>query len=378
MKISAMFLPQFHEDPWNSKWWGEGFTEWDNVRAAKPLFPEHRQPRVPANGYFDLTDEAELVLQSQMAKRYGIDAFTFYDYWYDGTKLLGAPLQKILTLPEFDIEFSLCWANHSWTRSWTNRTGALDVLIEQTYPSDKQARIRHFDYLAKVFSDNRYVRINGKPLIQIYDVRAVPVSYIDDFRRHVEQLIGVEPHIDALITAWQPSWDFLNNYNSATLFQPSVALFSPVEMFSTTAAKATLETRLRSAPLPVKKLLYYVQDMLPNQIKKFPYDENWEKLLLQYRLSGQASPIPLNPMAFVDFDNTPRYRDRARIVEGYSAEIFKNGMKRLLKEAKKQDTIGYCFINAWNEWGEGAYLQPDESENFSRLEAIYDAKKISA
>ena len=369
-----MFLPQFHADPFNSEWWGEGFTEWTNVKSATPMFPGHNQPRVPADGYFDLSDPAELVRQARLARSHGIDAFTLYDYWYDGSRPLGRPLETILQTREFDIEFSLCWANHSWTRSWTNRTGALDVLISQTYASSKTARAAHFDFLCRVFADPRYIRICGRPLLQIYDTASVPTGYLLALKAHVAEKIGIEPHIDAFITSWRSTWDHLKHFDSATLFQPSAALFSPLAMFSTKGVNTPLETRLRSAPLALKRLIYLVQDALPNSIKRHSYAECWDRLIAQFRESAPQSPLPLNPMAFVDFDNTPRYRDRARIMDGYDAGIFEERMGTLMKVAQREQNIGYVFVNAWNEWGEGAYLQPDVAEGSARLEAVKNVK----
>jgi hypothetical protein len=369
-----MFLPQFHNDPFNSAWWGEGFTEWTNVKSAAPMFLGHNQPRVPADGYFDLSDPAELVRQAKLARSHGIDAFTLYDYWYESARPLGGPVETILRTPDFDIDFSLCWANHSWTRSWTNRTGALDVLISQTYASSKSARAAHFDFLCRVFDDPRYVRISGRPLLQVYDSISLPSDYLLALKAHVLAKLGVEPHVDAFITSWRPTWHHLAHFDSATLFQPSAALFAPISMFSTKNMNTPLETRLRSAPLVLKRLIYLVQDALPDSIKRHSYAECWDRLISQFQESSLSSPVPLNPMAFVDFDNTPRYRGRARIMDGYDVGIFENGMKALLKSAENRSTIGYMFVNAWNEWGEGAYLQPDKNEGFSRLEAIENVK----
>lgn len=373
MKISAMFLPQFHEDPYNSRWWGEGFTEWNNVRAARPAFDGHRQPRVPADGYFDLSDPAEISRQAVQAKSHGIDAFTFYDYWYDGTRLLSRPLDLFLQQPDIDIEFSLCWANHAWTRSWTNRTGALDVLISQTYAETQANREKHYDHLCKAFADPRYVRINGRPLFQVYDPHSLPSGYLQGLREFAFRKIGTDVHLDVFVTSWRADWSFLAAFDSATLFQPSAALFSPASMFGTETRKADFETRLRGAPLAVKKLIYLIQDMLPNQIRRHDYTESWDKLLTQFEQSSKECGIPLNAMAFVDFDNTARYRGRARIMTDFSISMFEAGLTALMKMARANRSE-MLFINAWNEWGECAYLQPDSTDGLARLEVIRHAK----
>ncbi len=374
MKISAMFLPQFHADPFNDEWWGKGFTEWDNVKAARPLFDNHYQPRVPADGYFDLSDPTELVRQATLAKSWGIDAFSLYNYWYEGRQPLGRTLRVILDTREFDIPFSLCWANHDWTRSWTNRSGALDVLIRQTYPTDEASRAEHFDFLCNVFSDPRYIRIEGRPVLQIYDTASIPGDYVDAMRRSIAANIGTEPHLDAMITSWRSSWDHLGKFDSATLFQPSAALFSPEEIFSAPTSKLGFETRVRSAPIWLKRALYLIQDAMPNHIKTFDYSATWERLIAQFIASSANAPLPLNPMAFVDFDNTARYNARARIMRDFDVRVFEAGLRRLLGRSSSAKNIGYLFINAWNEWGEGAYLQPDTIGGFERLEAVQNAK----
>lgn len=373
MKISAMFLPQFHEDSHNSRWWGQGFTEWNNVRAAKPAFDGHRQPRVPADGYFDLDDADELARQADLATAHGIDAFTFYDYWYEGTRLLSRPLDLFLQSPGIEIEFSLCWANHAWTRSWTNRTGALDVLIAQTYAHDLKGQEDHFAHLCRAFADPRYVRVQGRPIFQVYDPHSLPSGYLDGLRKYASRELGCDLHLDVFITSWKSDWSFVGQFDSATLFQPSAALFSPASMFGTETRKVDLETRLRGAPLAIKKLIYLVQDLLPDQIRLHDYEDTWNRLLDQYELSSRECSIPLNAMAFVDFDNSARYRGRARIMTDFSVEKFSTGLRRLMK-AGLENQAELIFINAWNEWGECAYLQPDLADGYARLEAVRHAK----
>lgn len=373
MKISAMFLPQFHEDPHNSKWWGKGFTEWNNVRAAVPAFQGHNQPRIPLDGYFNLSDPQELCRQAVQATSHGIDAFTFYDYWYEGTRLLMRPLDQFLANPDIEIEFSLCWANHAWTRSWTNRTGALDVLIRQSYAPEGAARLEHYEHLCNAFADPRYLRINGRPIFQVYDPHSIPAGYLEGLKRYASQKIGTSIHLSAFVTAWRADWSYLSEFDSATLFQPSAALFSPATMFGTTARKVDFETRLRNAPLGLKKLIYIMQDLLPDRIRLHDYADTWRDLLEQYEVSAQDCPVPLNAMAFVDFDNSARYRGRARIMSDFTVEKFRAGLTNLVDMAAKREA-DVLFINAWNEWGEAAYLQPDAADGLARLEVVRDAK----
>lgn len=375
MKFIAMYLPQFHDCPLNSKWWGHGFTEWNNVRAAKPLFTGHQQPRMPLGGYYSLDDPEVIQAQADQAKAHGIDGFAIYHYWYQGIRPLAKPLDLILAHSDLNLSFSLCWANHSWTRSWKNRRGSLDVLIEQTYETNDRARAQHEDFLCRVFADLRYIRVKGKPLLQLYIPESIPElpRFIERLRFAAQRQLGTEIHVSAMLTAWQPNWSYLNNFDSVTLFQPSLALFSPVELFAEDAVGLNgtgLAARLRSGPAWLKRFIYLIQDRLPESHQLFSYDDTWDRLIRQYEHCAQSYKGQVYPMAFVDFDNTPRYRARARIFEGYSDASFKRYLSRLTELTHLNQKDGIVFLNAWNEWGEGMYLEPDTSSGLARLAAV--------
>ncbi len=373
MKIAAMFLPQFHADPFNSEWWGDGFTEWTNVRKAQRIVDGQLQPREPLDGYFDLSDPAEIDRQAKLARDYGISVFSFYDYWYEGRRPLGKPLSLFLDHPEIDIELGLCWANHSWTRSWTNRTGALDILISQTYAEDRARRESHFAHLARAFLDHRYIRYHDKPVLQIYDSAAVPPDYLTAMRQFFWSKYSVEIHLDAYVTAWLPSWNHLESFDSATLFQPSAALFSPSNIFAPRKKELSLSTLLRGAPLIIRKAIYLLLDNLPDKITIFQYPDVIASVKVQFEQSVSSCPKFLNPMAFVDFDNTARYGKRAKIMLGYDSDKFHAHLQEMIALAELSNNMGYLFINSWNEWGEGAHLQPDKAMKFGRLLAVRKA-----
>ena len=374
MKYIAMFLPQFHQCEYNSRWWGEGFTEWDNVRKATPLFVGHRQPRTPGDGFFDLGTASEIARQADQARSYGISAFSIYHYWYEGRRPLSKPLDIILQNPNLEIEFSLCWANHSWTRSWSNRSGSLDVLIEQTYENDEFSREKHFQFLSNVFADSRYTNIQGKPLFQIYMPEAIPgcAEFLLQLRTYVRMRTGLEIFISAMIKSWRRDWEYLTNFDAVTLFQPSLALFSPSDIFGSNGlpGKNFIESRIRDSPLWLRKVLYSLQDVLPSHHSLYDYESTWENLLNQYGMAISTSPRPTFPMGFIDFDNTPRYNRRAKLFEGFSTAIFERKMRKLNQLATNNSPSEIVFINAWNEWGEGMYLQPENTNDYSRLIAV--------
>ena len=144
--VYTFFLPQFHECDFNNEWWGKGFTEWNNVRNSKKLFNNHDQPKIPLNGYFDLNNVNELTDQANLAKSHGINGFIFYHYWSKGQRPLGKVLDTFLANKVINIDFALSWANHSWTKTWTNNRGSLNTLFKQEYEIDNT---NHFDFIAK-------------------------------------------------------------------------------------------------------------------------------------------------------------------------------------------------------------------------------------
>ena len=181
-KVLAFFLPQFHLIPENDEWWGEGFTEWTNVRKARPLFKGHHQPRVPKdNRYYDLLDEKTRDWQADLARDHGVSGFCYYHYWFNGKRLLEKPVEQILTLGKPDLPFCLAWANEPWTRAWDG--GDRFVLMPQT-DGDQADWEAHFQYLLPAFKDPRYIRVDGKPMFLIY--RTKSIERLADWTHHLE------------------------------------------------------------------------------------------------------------------------------------------------------------------------------------------------
>ena len=167
VKIIPFYLPQFHTIPENDEWWGEGFTEWTNVKKAKPLFEGHDQPRIPLNNnYYNLMDDNVKIWQAKLAKEYGIFGFCYYHYWFKGGRqLLEKPAEQMLKNKEIDIPFCFCWANENWSKNWDG--GNREVIMEQDYGSQEDWE-KHFRYFVRFFRDERYITVHGKPLLIIY------------------------------------------------------------------------------------------------------------------------------------------------------------------------------------------------------------------
>ena len=184
--IIAFYLPQYHPFKENDEWWGKGFTEWTNVGKAKPLFRGHNQPRVPTElGYYDLRLPVIREQQVQMARDAGVNAFCYWHYWFgNGKRLIPEVFQEVLESGKPDYPFCLGWANHSWfAKNWNaDGTTSQKLLIEQTYPGIEDERL-HFDFLLRAFRDDRYVKVNGRPLLFIFDSEKIPDEYIENFRK---------------------------------------------------------------------------------------------------------------------------------------------------------------------------------------------------
>lgn len=204
-RIIAFHLPQFHPTPENDRWWGRGFTEWTNVTKARPLFPGHYQPHLPADlSFYDLRLPEARHAQAELAREYGVEGFCYYHYWFAGRRILERPVNEILRSGKPDFPFCLCWANHSWNSAWQ---GTDNTLIEQTY-SDFNDHAAHFDWLLEVFCDPRYLKVDGKPIFVIYDPDDIPqTADVMEFWRKRAQEAGL-PGLHLIgVTNRNEHWD---------------------------------------------------------------------------------------------------------------------------------------------------------------------------
>lgn len=366
MKTIAFYLPQYHEIPENNVWWGEGFTEWTNVRKAKPLFEGHYQPRVPLNeNYYCLLDENKTFrAQIEMAKKYGVYGFCMYHYWFNGKLLLEKPMEKWLEDKTLDFPFCICWANENWTNGWVSSENK--ILIGHDF-GDRQDWINHFNYLLPFFRDERYIRVDGKPLVGIYVPDLMGESlpeFIQCWRELAEQ-----NGLGGLTIFYQSVRAFLNPKCDKSLcdygieFQPG---FSKVRNQSKLA-----QWKIKVIPFISKMLQQKFHIYLHRKKKRclvLDYDEMWQKII-------NTMPTAENvfPGAFVDWDNTCRKGNNGDLFNGASPEKFEKYMTIQIERARKVYKKDYLFLFAWNEWGEAGYMEPDQKFGYGYLEALKKA-----
>ncbi len=360
MKIIAFYLPQYHTIPENDKWWGKGFTEWTNLKKAKPLFEDHYQPRIPfKNNYYNLTDLNDIKWQIEIAKENGIYGFCIYHYWFNGHKLLEKPLEIILNNKDLKIPFCICWANENWTRAWVSKENK--ILISQKYGNCDEWE-EHFNYFLNFFKDDRYITENGYPLLVIYRPEIITeLNEMLDFWTELARKNGF-PGIKYAYQTVQISIDD-NRFSYRIEYQPNYARYD---------INKNNQIFLRSIKRRLVKLFNKINVNLENTHPKGliieNYDDIWDAILSR-RPSDQKSI----PGAFVDWDNTPRREDRGSLILGANPEKFGYYLRKQILNAKDNYKSDMIFIFAWNEWTEGGYLEPDEKYKDGYLAEIKKA-----
>lgn len=349
MKIIAYFLPQFHEIEENNKWWGKGFTEWTNIKNAKPLYKGHEQPIKPLNNnYYNLLTREIMEWQTQLANKYGIYGFCYYHYWFNGRKILEKPAENLLQWKNIPQKFCFCWANHSWKKTWN---GTYEILINQEYGLEKEWK-EHIDYLLKFFKDERYIKINNKPLFNIFLPKEIP-------------------NIDKRI-------DYYNQECIKNGFDGIYIVETIMKKNQNTVSQNSEAVILREPNIGIsrcswyEKLNYYIRGKFKKNIFKIPMKFNYKKITknsLNFFKEFSIKDKIVIPGSFNKWDSTPRHNNRGYVIENKDINDFKQyllAQKKIMKEKK----VEYMFFNAWNEWAEGMYLEPDEKNKYKYLETI--------
>lgn len=348
MKIFAFYLPQFHEIPENNEWWGKGFTEWVNVKNATPLFNGHNQPRVPLNNnYYDLDNAQVMELQAEMARKYGVDGFCFYHYWFGGKQLLEKPLLTLLDNKNVDIEYCLSWANEPWARTWDGRDK--DVLMPQNYGGKKDWE-NHFFYLVQFFNDHRYTKVDGKPVLLIYKSKDIPnFDEMVDFWNTQAAKHGFSNGLHIVETMGGKQSQPISAQSSAVVeFEPSLSLGRD------------------------RNKIFWLFNKFKMIVNKGLYRFNFNTVVnLSVSMNVHYGDKARYLGCFPGWDNTPRKGNKGVVFDNSTPEIFE---QYLISQMNKSEKDSIIFVNAWNEWAEGAYLEPDTINGYGFLEAIKRAK----
>lgn len=347
-RLIAFYLPQFHPIPENDEWWGKGFTEWTNTAKAKPLFRGHYQPHLPADlGFYDLRVPESRIAQAEMAREHGIEAFCYYHYWFGGKRILERPFNEVLQSGQPDFPFCLCWANQTWTGVWFGNPHR--VLIEQTYPGYKD-HVKHFNVLLKAFTDERYIKIDGKPVFLIFRPNELHESVnVIEFWKELALKAGLKGLYMIGVTE-KPEWN-PHDYG----FDASV-----IQRLPTSKRYVSKQFPLKWAvnkyqQLTDKPAIYSYKDDLP---EVFTSVDNG---IIKY------------PCIIPNWDNTPRSGKRGFVLHGSTPELFRHNLKKLFKVTEKRSyEHNLIFIKSWNEWAEGNHLEPDQRFGMQYLQVLKD------
>ena len=345
VKPICLYLPQFHAIPENDKWWGKGFTEWTNVKPAKPQFEGHYQPHVPHPdiGYYNLLDRETQAQQIELAKQYGIGGFCYYLYWFSGTRLLEQPIDNMLADPTLDFPFCVCWANENWSRRWDGLDH--DLLMVQDYSDEDD--IAFITNISKYLKDDRYIRIDGKPLLVIYRPNLFPdmKSTVQRWRRWCR-----DNGVGEIYLAYPQSFETVDpavyDFDAALEFPPN-----------------------NSKPPNITDDVTPVVDDFQSKV----YD--W-RIFVERSDNYKDPGYTLFRSATPAWDNTARKKKKGTVFHNSCPKLFTKHLKNAFSETLAQrdnPDERLVFINAWNEWAEGAHLEPDEKYGYAWLQAVRDA-----
>lgn len=355
-RVIAMYLPQYHPVPLNNEWWGPGFTEWSNVASAKPLFRGHYQPRIPADlGFYDLRLPETREAQAELAREAGIEGFMYWHYWFGkGMRLLERPFNEVLKSGKPDFPFCLGWANHSWSKkTWTAKNGGdtRAKILEQTYIPEEF--VDHFYDVLPAFKDPRYIKVDGKPFFLIYSILSMP-----------------DPK--AFMDCWQelakenglPGIHFVGNVMG------HIAEERKDEIINSGVSATVLSNLFYGQIHSVGKVRTYWKKFQSHVLKYGPERYQY-KDFIKHAHSDYEKREDIYPVVYPQLDRTPRAGKSAVILTGSTPELFKQYVKDTLEQIKSKPIENrFIVINAWNEWGEGNYIEPDQRFGHGYLDAL--------
>ena len=362
-KILSIYLPQFHAIPENDEWWGTGFTEWVNVKRGRKFYPGHYQPREPLHDdYYDLSDIKVLEKHTKLAKKAGISGFCFYQYYFCGKKLLEKPIETYRDYSKADFPDCLIWANESWMRTWYRAPANNTLLMRQVYGDENEWK-EHFYYLLMFFKDKRYIKIDNKPVYIIY----IPqnIRYRKEMFTLWRKLAKEEGFDGLFLIAMNTSHgkaDRSDVYDAYLNFEPMVSLFGD----DISWRKHILNWKGRHINLIRKNRVSWINRVLAKN------DYSYSYLCKFIEKKAKRSDKKTYSGIFSGWDNTSRKDEAGIIIRGSSPKKFGKHILKMLRISERSDKE-YIFLNAWNEWSEGAYVEPDKKYGYRYLRALRHA-----
>jgi Glycosyltransferase WbsX len=354
-RLIAFYLPQYHPIPENDEWWEKGFTEWTNATKAKPLFPGHHQPNLPADlGFYDLRVPETRIAQSELAREHGIEGFCYWHYWFgNGRRILERPFNEVLRSGVPNFPFCLGWANHTWPGTWDGSPNR--VLARQTYPGKEDYKT-HFEVIVEAFADDRYMKVYGKPIFLVFLPGELPNSIeFTDYWRELAHKAGF-PGLYFIGLSSDTSWNpQQHGFDAFTSHPPKDVLDRIPNTIADRALFKICKMNLRQA---IKKIL-----PIPSIYK---YDQAIDYLIpkVQFEDLFYPSIIP-------NWDNTPRNGINGIVIQGNHPELFRKHLKAGISYVEEREfEKRIIFVKSWNEWAEGNYLEPDRRFGKAFLEVV--------
>lgn len=342
-RFAAFYLPQYHQCYQNSIWWGDGFTDWENVSLTQPRFRGHRQPRIPAElGYYDLTDPAIIQKQVNLATAHGVDAFVFYHYWFDGERPLSLPIDIFLANPQMQIKFCLCWANESWSSTWGPTYGSKPsspnvpkILMEQRYSaSDMRNHIRWL--LRTPMKDERYLVIDGRPVLPIFRASQIP-------------------NVEEFTELWRSE---AKNSGYSGIYLCRIESFPEERCLATSRF---FDASIEFQPSQLERGNPITTDG-PEELTVFDYEDS-----VRLSLNRKLPEFPLYRCVMPGWDNSPRRQKGGTVYVNSHPNLYRHWIENVpLSRSCEEELV---FVNSWNEWAEGAYLEPDQDFGRAYLHA---------
>lgn len=375
LKVISFYLPQFHSIPENDAVWGKGFTEWNSVQSAKPLFKNHNQPRVPLdNNYYNLLNEKTLLWQTKLAESHNIYGFCIYHYWFSGKLLLNKPLEILKNSKKIHFPYCICWANESWTNAWT-ATGKPKSFLKQEY-GDMNEWKEHFNYLLNFFKDPDYIVENNKPMLVIYRPENIPNlnKKLDYWNK-----LAIENGFDGLCFAYQQlEFREMSNKDDSRFtysieYQPKYAL-SDLERQNENKKTKSFRKIRHSMRKQIEETNSHFAEIMLNKWDNWKAQRKGPKIYEYSRIADRVierKALDEKSVAgmFVGYDDTPRKGKKGTVIQSTSNSFSKYLFKQV-ENVKRNYSNEYLFMFAWNEWGESGYLEPDTKYKCEYLDAI--------